>query len=456
MGPKGQYIHFNSDNAFLWTPSRANLFRIRSDGTGRDQITPDAASGMWNVACNPCGRVEGKIEDAAGRPYGNAPVFIEGLQMKNAQADGSFRFDFIPAGVRFAVGYRSADASVFDALPLTIAGNVTTNVQLVPNRSGRDNYEYPALFGDRIYFKAWPDRVRWTGFDATTMTTVYQVTQNLCTGIPDVDGFDVGPKTGKLAVMDHQTGCTGHAGLYVTDKDGSSPPQLLANFRDGDWCGAQDVFWSPDETMLAVTACRVWSYQWYYGIVIVDAASAAILGQAWATTPNDPNFVNFRLHGSSPDGRWLLYSLWKTSMSPAKTSLVKIKVDRAESNHLVSSATGRPVEVTLLADQPLSGATWGSLNTPPRPPAPVLTAAVGGLAAGNVDIRWSSVPGAAGYWLYYADYPLARSIGRMDVKSITGGKVTLASGVKLYLAVLPYTAAGTALGLSNIALLAVP
>ncbi len=455
VGPKGEYIYFNSDNAFLWTPSRANLFRIRSDGTGRDQITPDAASGTWNLACYPCGRVEGKIEDSAGRPYGNAPVFIEGLQMKNARADGTFGFDFVPPGVRFAVGYRPADTTgTYDALPLNIAANVTTNVQLVPDSSGRNNYEQPALFGDRIYFKAWPDRVRWTDLQASTTTTVYQVTQGLCT-VPDVDGFDVGPKTGRLAVMDHATWCTGHAGLYLTDKDGSTPPQLLANFRDGDWCGAKDVFWSPDESMLAVTACRVLSYQWYYGLVIVDAASGATLGQAWATTPNDPNFVNFRLHGWSPDGGWLLYSLWIGS--PDKTSLVKIKVDRTQSNSLLSSATGRAVEVTLLADQPLSGATWGNLNPPPIPPAPVLSAAVSaGLAAGNVDIRWSSVPGAAGYWLYYADYPLAKNIDRIDVKTFTGGKVTLPSGFKLYLAVWPYTAAGTLLALSNIALLAVP
>ncbi len=44
----GGAIYFSSDNAYAYTPASRNLFRIASDGSWWDQITPGPNSGSWN------------------------------------------------------------------------------------------------------------------------------------------------------------------------------------------------------------------------------------------------------------------------------------------------------------------------------------------------------------------------------------------------------------------------
>ena len=47
----GKTIFFSSDNAFVYTPVSTNIFRIASDGSWIDQITPDENSGYWDKPC---------------------------------------------------------------------------------------------------------------------------------------------------------------------------------------------------------------------------------------------------------------------------------------------------------------------------------------------------------------------------------------------------------------------
>ena len=50
VAPDGSAIYSSSDNAYLYTPASRNLFRIASDGSWWDQITPDSNSGRWNLS----------------------------------------------------------------------------------------------------------------------------------------------------------------------------------------------------------------------------------------------------------------------------------------------------------------------------------------------------------------------------------------------------------------------
>ncbi len=118
------------------------------------------------------------------------------------------------------------------------------------------------------------------------------------------------------------------------------------------WCGAQEVFWSPDESRLAAKACYVLNYQWYTYLVIFDAATGAILGNA--SFPANYTMFNVGLHGWSPDGRWLLFSMWITDTSNG----VLAKVPVAADGSLNVAGT-----VNLLTNTHISGATWGRLNS---------------------------------------------------------------------------------------------
>ncbi|MCP4691734.1 MAG: hypothetical protein GY859_27050, partial [Desulfobacterales bacterium] len=265
--------------------------------------------------------------------------------------------------------------------------------------------------------------------------SVFKPTPDLCDGIPDVDGYDVGPVTGKLAIVDYETGCTGHMGLYTADKDGADL-QLLADFKSAPWGGAHDVFWSPDESRLALTV----SYNFYYGVIVMDANGESIPGEMWSNE-SGVNFINLRLHGWSPDGEWLLYSIWPGQA--AEASLYKARVNTDGSLDLASITA-------LLTDQPISGAAWVSITAPSTPAAPVLTIAPGGQ---NVDFKWTRTPAAEGYFFYYAPYPDAGPVNSIDVGNMTGASLPLPPGVSFYVAILPYNAAGAAFGFSNIALL---
>ncbi len=256
ISASGEFIYFSSTNASFWTPAGRNIFSARSDGTGRDQITPDPNSGVWNYPChpaNPCGVVEGTVTKSNGDPWGAAPVFLEGAPMKNADANGSFRFENVPPGNRYIMAYRTGDSSAFDSLVVAVAGNATTRAHLTADSSLKANFENPIPYGDRIYYTLSNNEIAYTDAAGSPGVTVFTPSPDLCNGIPDVDGYDVGPVTGKLAIVDYETGCTGHVGLYTADKDGAGL-QPLTDFKTTPWDGAHDVFWSPDESRLALTA----------------------------------------------------------------------------------------------------------------------------------------------------------------------------------------------------------
>ncbi len=342
VGNSGQ-IFFSSDNAYLWTPARLNLFRVSVDGTGRDQITPDMNSGLWNQP-GPYGTVEVTVLDGTGNPVGGAQVFVEGMSLKNADTNGFCRIENVPEGVRYVVGYRVYSGTMyFDAQPISVVSGNTYQLTLTPNTGTRANLESPVWFGERIYYRLWPDKIEYTDSNGTHSTGVY-ASPPCDYGPGTVKGFDVAPFSGKIVLADYMTGCGEHIGLYTADKDGHNLTPL-ADFKSGDWCGVNDLFWSPDEKKIALTACN----GWYYGILVLNAEATAILGQGWNLTQYNPNFGNFRLHGWSPDGNWLLYSGYDGD--PSQTGLKKMRVNADGSLDLNSE--------TLLLTDAVHGATWG-------------------------------------------------------------------------------------------------
>ncbi len=172
----------------------------------------------------------------------------------------------------------------------------------------------------------------------------------------------------------------------------------------------------------------------------MDAGGQTVPGSIWSTV-SGVNFINLRLHGWSPDGRWLLYSIWTSRAEDA--TLYKVKVNTDGSLDAASIAA-------LVANQPISGATWRNLTAPATPPAPVLTIAPSGR---NTDFKWTATPSAEGYYLYYALHPTAATVNRADAGNLTEFSLTLPAGVGFYIAIQPYNAAGDAFGFSNIALL---
>jgi hypothetical protein len=353
IAPAGDAIYFASDNAYLYTPASRNLFRVGADGSWWEQLTPGPNSGRWNQPC-PCGVVQGIVRDGAGNPWADRPVFLEGKDMLYSGADGRFRFDNVPTGTRWLVAYRGGGQDVFDAQVVSVLDGITTEAELSPDTSYRMEFGRPVPHGNRIYHVLAPHKIQWTSVGFTPPVEVY-VTTGACTGIPDIDGFDVAPTTGRLAIVNYQQGCgaddTEHQGLYLADKDGNNPQLLVNMMADYNWCGAQEVFWSPDESRLAAKACYALNYQWYTYLVIFDATTGTVLGSA--NFPVNYTMFNVGLHGWSPDGRWLLFSMWTTDASNG----VLAKVPVATDGGLDVAGT-----VNLLTNTHISGATWGRLN----------------------------------------------------------------------------------------------
>jgi hypothetical protein len=353
VAPDGSAIYFSSDNAYLWTSASRNLFRIASDGSWWDQITPGPNSGQWNQP-GPYGTVEGTVKKSNGDPWGSAPVYLEGMSMINANADGSFRFENVPEGRRGLVAYRTG-STVYDFLEIdVVAGTTSGPWNLVPDTDARQSFEHPALFGDRIYHRFTSNSIKWTAVNASAYTEVYS-TSGFCTGIPTVDGFDVAPSSGKLAILNYQEGCgvedTEHRGLYIADNDGNNQQLLIDMIAAGTWCDmstTQGIFWSPDESKIAFT----WCYNWDTYLMVYDASSGAFLGGVYW----DGTSYTVNLHGWSPDGNWLLYSHYD---QPENGILSKISVN-ADGSLDTESA------VNLLTDTRISGATWGMLKSPQK------------------------------------------------------------------------------------------
>ena len=353
IGPGGGAVYFASDNAYLYTPASRNLFRIAADGGWWEQLTPGPNSGRWNQPC-PCGVVEGIVRDGYGDPWAGRPVFLEGKDMVYSGADGRFRFDNVPTGTRWLLAYRSLGEDVFDALVVSVMAGITTQATLSPDTDYRMEFDRPVPYGDRIYHVLSPHKIQWTRVGFTMPVEVY-VNTGACTGIPDIDGFDVAPTSGRLAIVNYQEGCgtgdTEHQGIYLADKDGNNRQLLVNMMSDYNWCGAGEIFWSPDESRLAAKACYKQGYQWYTYLVVFDASNGATLGAVYF--PQEYAMSNVSLHGWSPDSHWLLTSSWLND--PGTGSLAKLPVNSDGSLNPAGA-------VALLSNTHISGATWGRLN----------------------------------------------------------------------------------------------
>jgi len=341
-------VYFSSDNCYVYTPARRNVFRIASDGSWVEQITPGPASGLWGLP-GPYGTISGRVSKADGSAWSSCPVFLEGVGMQYSNGEGLFSFAQVPAGPRWIVAYRPGH-SVHEAKSVQVDPGGQLRVDLTPDSDSRANFERPVEFGGRIYHTLWPNSIRWTDVDGATATAVYAA-GGAGVGIVDVDGYDVGPVSGRLAIMDYQTGCPTNRGLYIADKDGSAPQLLVDLKQDFNWGGAGEVFWSPDETKLAFKA----QYAQYVYYVVVDASSGALLGSVGFADSNYTIF-NAALHGWSPDGGWLLFSYWPPNQ-PSSHTLAKVRVS-------AGGAIDGNSTVQLMTGVVVSGATWGRLGPP--------------------------------------------------------------------------------------------
>ncbi|MBN1998070.1 T9SS type A sorting domain-containing protein [candidate division KSB1 bacterium] len=346
IGKDNRSIYFSSDNTNLYTPAGRNIFRIASDGSWWDQITPGPNSGHWNQGC-PCGIIEGKVLKSGGGAWVSAPVYIEGLELLYTGTDGSFLAENVPSGRRYVVAYRPGTI-IFDAQEVFVTPSATTTLQLIPDTDYRTNFQNPVEYDDRIYFLQGLNSIEYTDLGAQAYQEVYLTPP--CVGIANIDGFDVGRQTGRLAVLDYQEGCYTNQGLYIADKDGNNKVLFLDMKKDPNWCGVQDVFWSPDEKMLALKGC----YGWYTYLLVYDAMSGRALGSIYF---KDQKYTlyNVTLHGWSPGGEWLLYSHYLNQ--PAEGVLSKIKVN---TNGSIDPNSIQDV----LQNVTICGATWGLLGTP--------------------------------------------------------------------------------------------
>jgi hypothetical protein len=351
IAPDGQHIYFCSDHAFVYTPASRNLFRIRADGSGLQQLTPGPCSGIRGAE-GPTGVVAGTVARPDGTPWGGCPVYLEGMAPITSQPDGTFRFPAAPVGERWLLAYRPG-SQVFDAAPVTVVAGTTARADLVPRSDYRTSFMAPALWGTRVYLRVGTSSLQWLEGPGAGGTEVFSASgQSVLPA--DVDGFDLCPRTGRLAIMDYQDGCPTNRGLYLADQDGGGLRLLLDLKQDPEWCGATEVFWSPDGSRLAIKGC----YGWHTGVMVVDPGTGQVLGAARSTDQNH-TLYNLVLHGWSPDGRWLLYSHWLGSTANGHLTRIRVQEDGQ-----VDATSAED----LLAGVACSGATWGRLAPLARRP----------------------------------------------------------------------------------------
>lgn len=357
LGPRvdasGKLIYFSSDNSFAYTPFRRNLFAITADGQAWQQITPGANSGRWDQPC-PCGSVRGRVARKDGRPWSAAPVFLEGVGMAHTKPDGSFEFKRAPQGNRWIMAYRPGNTSAYDSQLLAVGPGAGLSVNLIPDRTNRPSLHSPVPFGDSVYFLAGlTTLVRFNPAKQTT-ANLYQV-QGSCT-LKRIGGFDLGPKTGRLAIVDYGEGCPTNRGLYVNR---SNQLRLLVDAKaDQRWCGLGQVFWSPDERRLALTAClSQGGFNRNTYLLIIDAASGRVTG-TYGFADQKINLAKVRLNGWSPDGGYVLFS-WYADQ-PAGGNLSAMRVN---ANGALDANSGR----NLISGRYINGATWANLATGGQP-----------------------------------------------------------------------------------------
>lgn len=358
IGSNASQIYFHSEHAYIYTPARRNLFSLSVSDTALKQITPGANSGVWGQSGN--STISGFVTDGFGTPWGNAPVYLEGMDMVYTDIDGAFSFHNVPPGPRWLMAYRPA-LDAFDATNILVTANINvTGLDLVPNSTDRMNFEHPVPFNNRIYY-SFINEIHWTGSSYINPQTVYTSPADSCPTLPTIDAFDAGPLTGRLAIYDYQEGCgignNNHNGIYLTDKDGNNKQLIVDILNAPNWNNPilpVEIFWSPNEQFIAVKAK-------YGGIdhLLVFNTSGQLSGFAYADTGSEV----LTSHGWSPDGKWLLYSSYDGN--PAQATLGKIGVEPSGSLDNTSLTI-------LLTNQPISGATWGYLAVPQKVFLPII------------------------------------------------------------------------------------
>ncbi|MBN1483361.1 MAG: carboxypeptidase regulatory-like domain-containing protein [Chloroflexia bacterium] len=341
LAADGRSLYFSSDHAYLYTPAGRNIFCLDLEQKRCEQLTPGPHSGRWDQG-GPYGTVKGRVLQENGLPWAGGPVFLEGQDMRYADADGRFVFERVPEGERWLVAYRPG-STAFDAQMVPVVAGTTFELELAPRSDYRSNFEHPLFHQGRLYYRQDALSLQWARPKSTTVTEVYRAAGG-GSGLPLVGGFDLASHSGRLAIVDYVEGCPTNRGLYLADLDGNNISLFLDMKADFNWCGAQEVFWSPDERRLALKAC----YNWATYLLVYDAAAAAPLGSIYF----DPNYTihNVALHGWSPDGRWLLCSHWLGRPAAAVLSRVPVGAD----------GSINPAGVQHLLQQVnLCGATWG-------------------------------------------------------------------------------------------------
>ena len=375
----GKQIYFHSTHTYLFTPAGRNAFRVASDGSGIDQITPGEKSGIWGQTGN--STVSGQVRKWDDSGWANAPVYLEGMDMIYSDASGNFSFSNVPSGARWLVAYEPGNQP-FDSTPVNVVSGVNnTGLTLKPSSSWRMNFQYPVAYGDRVYYRLNSNQIQWTDLNFSAQHDIYTTPADSCTGIPNVDAFDVGRATGKIAVFDYQEGCgvgnNNHNGIYIIDKDGNNKQLLADILNTADWSEAlqPEVFWSPDESKIAFKGV----YQWYQVLVVLDASNSNILGLAYANTTSEV----VTLHGWNPAGNWLLFSVYDGNAAQATLSKLKLNTDGS-----FDFTSG----VDLLTNQPISGATWGNLSDPgsPNPTPTTQPTATTAPSSASVSVNYST------------------------------------------------------------------
>ena len=411
VSANGKQIYFHSEFAYIYTPSRRNVFWIGSDGNTMDQVTPGEKSGMWGQSGN--STVSGQVRKGNGDGWGGAPVYLEGMNMVYADASGYFSFNNVPPGVRWLVAYKPGDLP-FDSTPVNVVSNLNnTGLSLTPGSSWRASFQYPVLYGNRIYYNT--GVVKWTDTDFAGEHAVYTSPADACTGIPDADAFDVGKVSGKIVVYDYQEGCgvgnNNHNGIYTVDKDGNNKQPLLDILNANNWNDVlqPEIFWSPDESKIAFKANYNYNNDPFNAqdvLVVINAADGSILGSAFSGASN----VQLTLHGWNPAGDWLLFSRYT---DVAQKNLSKLQV-----------AANGSIDVNTLADlmtgQPISGATWGTLVDPNSPPP-----------SPSLSVNYSAGQPGSKFIVSGQGFPAVRSASAaygVQVNGVSVGTVSSTSG----------------------------
>ena len=334
-------IYFVSDNAYLYTLARRNIFKIPNNGSWLKQLTPGPNSGQ--ILPNlPTGTVKGRITDGNGNPYGSAVVLMEGFPLQNTDANGNFIFNNVPQGLRWVTGYRTGSL-VYKSLPVNVAAGITTEVALIPESDYKMRYELPKEYNNHIYYKEDDLGIYRLDLDGQNRTKIFS-TVGLC----GIGGYDIAEQDGQILISDYCSGTSEQRGIYTCDKNGNNLKLFLDFKQDNNWDDACEVFWSPDKSKIAIKA----SYNYYIYFVVLDL-NGNILGTVYFS--NNYTKYNIDLYGWNPDGNKLLYSTWLDK--PLYTTLASIEVN---SDGSIDPSTNK----FLLQNVNLRGACWADLSKP--------------------------------------------------------------------------------------------